>query len=125
MIEAKIYEKDRELFDSVRALPEDAKKLVRLKDIPFSSRSITVFSRMGLRTLGQLQQKTRYELMREPGMGKLGYEQIVFFMQELGLPMDTLPVPVSPVIEGPNRELLEGLLTQLKDMTAKLEEALR
>lgn len=122
MIEPKIYEKDRELFNALKAMPEEVRRQISVANIPFSARALTVFQRMGVRNLGQLQAKSRFDLMREQGMGELSYNQVAFFMQELGLPMQVVSVE-APAAEEHSRSL-KDLIAQMREVLAQMEARL-
>lgn len=123
MIESKIYERDRELFEAIKALPEEVRQQITVASIPFNIRAQTVFKRIGIRNLGQLQEKSRFDLMREQGMGELSYNQVAFFMQELGLPMAL--VSTDSMASKEDTRTLRDLIAQMRDLLTKMEAKLQ
>lgn len=128
MIETKIYERDRALFEAVKSLPELDRRDLTVSAIPFNSRASAAFRALGITTLGQVQDCRRHDLASQKGMGFLSCEQVYFYMAELGLPMrDLLPAAKVEAVEPPKndatitRELIAEIRVALNKLEARLQ----
>ena len=122
MIEAKIYERDRALFESLKTLSEDDRKALAVAVVPFNLRAARAIRRLRINTLGQLQQLTRLELISQPGLGLLSYQQVAFYMAELGLPLRE--TETAPRVETVDQESPDQLIEQIRSLLDRLEARL-
>ena len=91
MVPTKVYAKDRDLFERLKTLPRTELLNTHVTTVPFCVRAINGFKAKGVETLRDLVQKRKFDLLKQQNMGRKTVEQVVAYLGELGLHLDTPP----------------------------------
>lgn len=122
----KVFTKDKPLFSRLKNMEPAALREVPVETVPFTPRALAGMSRAGIITLGDLEGKTRLDLLKIRGLGLKAAAQVEFYMGELGLKLRTsnqpAPEPARPTTVR-EREL-EIALRQAQATLKRLTEVL-
>lgn len=126
----KVFTKDKPLFSRLKNMERDVLLGMNVEVIPFASRALGGMAKAGIVSIGDLLGKSRFDLLKIPGVGRKAADQIEFYLSELGLHLAPTPLGwvVQPFGEEKRktaRELeLETALREAKATIKRLTEVL-
>ena len=125
----KVFTKDKPLFSRLKNLDRGVLIEMNVEVVPFANRALGGMAKAGIVSIGDLLGKSRFDLLKIPGVGRKAVDQIEFYLSELGLHL--APTPMDKPLRLPEekrktaRELeLEAALREAKATIARLTEVL-
>jgi len=125
----KIYTKDKQTFARLKSLKQQDLLKVPVTAVPFCVRAQNAFDKTGIRTLGDLVVRTRFQLLKIQNMGRLSVDQAEAYLSELGLMLGTPPEqeafefdPIEVEPETPERPV-EAVTADLATLIAEAQRA--
>jgi hypothetical protein len=84
----KTYEKDKAIFERLRALPMDVLLQQAVEEVPFAVRVLAYCRKHDVQTIGQLAKLKRTELLQARNLGRKTVKHIQAYLNVLGLALN-------------------------------------
>lgn len=96
----KIYAKDKQTFARLRSLKKHELLKLPVSAVPFCVRAQNIFAKIGIQTLADLVERTKFDLLKMQGMGRLSVDQVELCLSELELALKREAVPEAKAPEA-------------------------
>ena len=80
-----IYEKDRPIFERLKAISEEQLLQEPVTALPFAVRAVNYFQRNNIETIGQIALCKKADLLKARNLGRKTVAHIAAYLKELGL----------------------------------------
>ena len=121
MPKLKVFARDRELFDRVRAMPRNERRRLEVSVLPFDTRCRGAFRSLRLETLGEVQDTSDSSFLRLPNFGLGSLKKVHFYLDEVGLAMGEGAIPDLPPVD-PSRPITADDIARVKHTIAHLQQ---
>lgn len=122
----RIYEKDRELFEKLRAKPIPALLSQPVADLPLAVRAMGYCKKHNITTIGQLCQLERSALLKAKNMGRKTVVHIEAYLNFLGLGLNgrvtaAVPANLPPAFQRGAQAMRLATMNQLTAMNVPFD----
>lgn len=85
VVQTKVYAKDKETFARLKSLKKEELLKVPVSAVPFCVRAQNAFEKIGVTTLGDLVNRTKFQLLKVQNLGRNTVAQVESYLDVLGL----------------------------------------
>lgn len=120
----RVFEKDRMVFDRLRAMPIEKLLKEPVSLLPLAVRAAAYCQKRNIVTIGQLAQCKRSDLLKAKNLGRKTVAHIVAYLGELGLGLDgrlsaTVPPALPPAFSRGAKAMKLTVMAQLAAMNVE------